>query len=166
MVRAREGRSRWLLCSRSPQDSSKAAIPLHPAITMLPKRTKPVFGSPPIPESIVQEHLESIPPGTIVTEATPPNRTVLVVSIAQHDAIHQYYGTDPKHDIWKLLEKAGDMPHTLILHGTEDSAVPVEGSIEWAAAVEKKFGCGKVELHVEPGGEHGFDYDVPLVMTQ
>jgi hypothetical protein len=72
--------------------------------------------------------------------------------MGQHDAIHQYYRTDPKHDEWKLLEKAGDMPYTLILHGTEDSAVPVKGRIEWAAAVEKKFGRGKVELHVEPGG--------------
>jgi dipeptidyl aminopeptidase/acylaminoacyl peptidase len=53
------------------------------------------------------------------------------------------------------------MPHTLILHGTEDSAVPGDGSIEWEGVV-KKFGQGKVQLHLEPGGAHGSDFDIPL----
>jgi dipeptidyl aminopeptidase/acylaminoacyl peptidase len=54
------------------------------------------------------------------------------------------------------------MPHVLILHGNEDSAVPVHGGIEWEAAAKKKFGEGKFMLHVEQGAEHGFEEGVPL----
>lgn len=38
------------------------------------------------------------------------------------------------------------MLYTLILHGKEDPAVPVDGSIEWIGAVKKKFGSGKAKL--------------------
>jgi hypothetical protein len=30
----------------------------------------------------------------------------MAISIAQHEAIYKYSGTDEKHDVWKLLEKA------------------------------------------------------------
>lgn len=63
------------------------------------------------------------------------------------------------------MEAAGEgrgMPHTLILHGTEDSAVPGDGSIEWEGVVQKKFGQGKIQLHLEPGGAHRSDFDIPL----
>jgi hypothetical protein len=46
-------------------------------------------------------------PGTIVTEARiPADQTDMAISIAQHEAIYKYSGTDEKHDVWKLLEKA------------------------------------------------------------
>jgi acetyl esterase/lipase len=140
----------------------KAVIPMYPAITLVPKRSKPNLGSPPIPESILREHLNSMQHGNIVAEATPPERINIMLSVAQIETIHKYYGTAEKHDIWKLLEKADDMPYTLILHGQEDSGVPVEDNVEWVAAARKKFGEGKIMLHVEPGAEHGFDTAVPL----
>ena len=106
------------------------AIPLYPAITILPKRKRLSFDTPSIPESIVQERLESRLPGTIVTEATLPDRMDMAVPVAQNEIIHKYYGAHEKQDVWKLLEKAEDMPYRLILHGKEDPAVPVDGSIE------------------------------------
>lgn len=122
------------------------AISLYPTITILPKRKRLSFDTPSIPESIVQEHLESTLPDTIVTEATPPDRMVMVVSVAQNEIIHKYYGAHEKQDVWKLLEKVEDMPYTLILHGKEDPAVPVDGSIKWIGAVKMKFGNGKAKL--------------------
>lgn len=101
-------------------------------------------------------------PGKILTESTLPERMNIALSIAQQGTILRYYGTDEKHNLWKLLEKADDMPYTLVLHGEEDTAVPVYGSIDWVAAATKKFGEGKIKLHVEPGGEHGFDCEIPL----
>jgi acetyl esterase/lipase len=140
----------------------KAVIPTYPITTMIPKRTKPIFGAPPIPKSALQDHLNSMQPGKIITEASPPDRMNIAISIVQQESILSYYGTDERYDVWKLLERADDMPYVLILHGDEDSAVPVHGSIEWEAAVKKKFGAGKVKLHVERGAEHGFDEGIPL----
>lgn len=142
-----------------PRGFIKAVIPLYPAITMIPKRNRLMFGKAPIPESFVREHLNSTPPGTIITESTPPDRTDMALCIAQNEIINEFYGTDERHDAWKLLEGATGMPYTLILHGAEDSVVPVEGSVSWVAAVKEKFGHGKAQLHVEAGGEHGFDCD-------
>lgn len=145
-----------------PRGFIKAAIPGYPAIILVPKRSKPILGSPPIPESILREHLNSMQPGKIVPEATPPERMKILISVGQTETIHKYYGTAEKHDIWKLLEKADDTPYMLILHGQEDTAVPIEDNVDWVAAARKKFGEGKIKLHIEPGAEHGFDSAVPL----
>ena len=76
-------------------------------------------------------------PGKIITEASPPDRINIAISIVQQESFPIYYGTDERDDAWQLLEKADDMPHVLILHGNEDSAVPVHGSIGWEAAAKK-----------------------------
>lgn len=136
----------------------KAVIPMYPLL----KRNKPILKIPPIPKSVLQGHLKSMQCGKIVTESTPPKRMDIALSIAQRESILKYYGTDNRHDLWKLLEEADDMPYTLIIHGGEDSAVPVGDNIEWVVAATKKFEAGKIKLHIEPGAEHGFDCGVPL----
>ncbi|KFY47981.1 hypothetical protein V495_01705 [Pseudogymnoascus sp. VKM F-4514 (FW-929)] len=140
----------------------KAVISTYPFITLSPRRTKPIFGTPVLPTSVLQDHLDSIQPGKIITEATPPDRINVAITIAQQELFPRYYGTDDKHDAFKLLEKANDLPYTFIFHGSEDSAVPVDGSIEWVAAAENRLGQGKVKLHIEQGAEHGFDDETPL----
>jgi hypothetical protein len=35
----------------------------------------------------------------------------MAISIAQHEAIYKYSGTDEKHDVWKLLERQRDAAH-------------------------------------------------------
>ncbi|OBT67671.1 hypothetical protein VE03_03550 [Pseudogymnoascus sp. 23342-1-I1] len=140
----------------------KAVISTYPFITLSPKRTKPIFGAPVLSTSILEDHLDSIIPGKIITEATPPDRINIAIAIAQQELFPKYYGTDERHDAWKLLEKANDIPYTFILHGAEDSAVPVDGSIEWVAAVKDRLGQGKVQLHIEPGADHGFDNETTL----
>ncbi|KFY45523.1 hypothetical protein V494_00901 [Pseudogymnoascus sp. VKM F-4513 (FW-928)] len=140
----------------------KAVISTYPFITLSPTRTKPIFGAPVVPTSVLQDHLNSIQPGKIVTEATPPDRINIAISIAQQDLFPKYYGTSEKHDAFKLLNKASGIPFTFIIHGTEDSAVPVDGSIEWVAAAKGSFGQERIRLHLEQGAEHGFDNETPL----
>ena len=140
----------------------KAVISTYPFITLSPTRTKPIFGAPVLPTSVLQDHLDSIQPGKIITEATPPDRINIAIAIAQQELFPRYYGTNERHDAWKLLEKANDIPYTFIFHGAEDSAVPVDGSIEWVAAAKNRLGQGKVKLHIEEGAEHGFDSETPL----
>jgi acetyl esterase/lipase len=135
----------------------KAIIATYPVTTIAPKRTKPPYGAPLVPESVLQEHLSSIQPGKIVTAAIPPDRFKLVLSILQQDLLSSYYGSDEKYEVWKLLEKADSIPQTFIVHGDDDLAVPVHGTLEWVAAAKEKFGEEKIQLHIEPGAGHGFD---------
>lgn len=144
-----------------PVGSIKAIIGMYPAIDIIGQRSEPTEARPLLPESLLRDHLSAMQPGKIVTAALPPERIALAVAMAQHGIIGSYYGTDPKHDLWKLLEGAAVIPPTLVLHGSDDSAVPVEGSVRWVEAAKKKFG-EKVKLHIEAGGEHGFDNFVPL----
>lgn len=54
-----------------------------------------------------------------------------------------------------------DCPPTLLLHGEQDSAVPVESSRKLAAALEA---AGAPVIYVElPSNEHGFDLILPQV---
>lgn len=90
------------------------------------------------------------------------NLLIFVLAIAQQGTLQRFFGDDERVDVKKLLEKANYMPYTLILHGDEDSAVPIADNIEWTEAAKKKFGDNSIDLYVEPGGEHGFDCAVPL----
>jgi acetyl esterase/lipase len=145
-----------------PRGFIKAVIATYPVLTLTPVRSKPFFNVPLLPESVLRDYLASIPEGKIVTAATPPERGPVMLSIVQQRRLPEWYGTDEKHDPFKLLENAGEIPHTLIMHGQEDSVVPVGENVEWVAAARKKFGEGRVGFHVEAGAEHGFDGAFPL----
>ena len=134
----------------------KATISTYPTINFTPKRIKPILGVPTILESVLEEHLKAIVPGQIVTSAFPPARMNIALSIMQQSRLLELWGDAERMDLKLLLDSAQEMPCVLILHGSDDSAVPVEGSVEWVAEVEKRFGNGKIELCIQPG-EHGFD---------
>lgn len=53
------------------------------------------------------------------------------------------------------------MPATFILHGNEDSAVPVSGSERFVEALKKTLPGSAIRLDVRPG-DHGFDGDATL----
>ncbi|RDL37207.1 Uncharacterized protein BP5553_04640 [Venustampulla echinocandica] len=146
-----------------PHGFIKAIIATYPFIDIGRKRTVSIMGAPTIPPVVLDGFLAAIEPGKIVTSANPPERMPIVLSIAQQDRFAEFYGADEKLALRKVLETVDDMPHLLIIHGKEDSAVPVEGSVEFADAVRGKFGAGKIDLRVEPG-EHGFDGSATLEM--
>lgn len=62
----------------------------------------------------------------------------------------------------EMVALAESMPAVLILHGSEDSVVPVAGSERFVEALKKKKLPGSaVRLDVRPG-EHGFDADATM----
>jgi len=140
---------------------------MYPVINLLPERTKPVMGAETVPPSVLAAHLAAMVPGKIVTSATPYARMDIAISVVQQKLLRQFWGDDERIDLHKLLEKAKeeDVPYTLILHGDEDTMVPIGGTREWVELVKKKFGdktAEKFDIHIEPGAEHGFDVAVPL----
>lgn len=122
-------------------------------------REGPILGAPNLPTSILEEFLKSTEPWKIVISANPHARMPLGLSIAQQGWMTEFYGTDEKPYPIKVLEKVDTMPFVLILYRKDDMAVPVIG-IQFTE-VKKKFGHGKVELHIQLG-EHGMILGEPL----
>lgn len=63
--------------------------------------------------------------------------------------------------LWPLtrLESAEYFVPTYIIHGKDDTNVPVEWSHEFVEKARKKFPEGKFEI-VTPPGDHGFDTEI------
>lgn len=139
----------------------KAVIATYPKMTSTVKRDKPIMGAPTIPLEVLESHLKAMVPGRIVTSAFPPQRLDLWLSLAQQGRVQDFFGRDESLFPMIVMEKLDDVPFMLIMHGSDDTAVPVQGSYDFEEAAKKKFGPGKVELVVQPG-EHGFDGEATL----
>jgi acetyl esterase/lipase len=143
----------------------KAVIAAYPGIAVGVKRDRPILGAPTVPPHVLEDFLKKIKPGEIVTSAEWPARMQIALSLVQQTRTREFYGEDDRLYPMKVLEKAETMPYTLIIHGEDDTAIPVGTVIAFARAVRGRFGEGKVDLRIMPGAEHGFDtsatFDVP-----
>jgi len=141
----------------------KAVIAAYPGLNSGAKRTAPILGVPTIPPNVLEEFVQNKEPGKIVTSAEPPARMYIALSIVQQGRTLEFFGTDERLFPVLALQTLGDMPFVLILHGRDDSPVPIEGGIRLAEMVKERFGSGKVDLRIE-AGEHGFDSMATLDM--
>ena len=139
----------------------RAIIGMYPMIDIRSdffqkKYEKPILGHSPVPSEVVDEHLQSIRPGQIVSTANPPARWELAVSLVQNGRYLEFFGTEP--DLFPLerLDQVRGMPPFFIFHGNEDSAIPVDGSKKFAAALKTAHPETEVKLETQPGN-HGFD---------
>jgi acetyl esterase/lipase len=125
---------------------------------------KAVLGAPTVPKDVFASHVAAVEEDArngkkrVVTSATPPDRLPFALSVVQQGLYRKLLGEEK---ILYPLERVDDVDGQdvlpiLIIHGSEDSAVPVEGSEKWVEKARAKFGDGKVALIVQPG-EHGFD---------
>ncbi|KAH7330435.1 Alpha/Beta hydrolase protein [Rhexocercosporidium sp. MPI-PUGE-AT-0058] len=120
---------------------------------------KSPMGAPQIPKAVFDQHLSSMEPGKIFTGAFPPARMDIALPLLQNGLLPQIMGTDASLYPAKEVEKMkGDekVPLLLIMHGTEDSAVPCEHSVDFVKFWEEKFGQGSAVGKFE-SGDHGFD---------
>lgn len=140
-----------------PPGSIKSVIATYPYIGTSPKPVKPIFGAPNIPVEVLANHLNAKKPGHIVTSAFPPERLNLALSMVQQGRFVEFFGSDPRLYPLEVLKEVDTVPFIFILHGTEDTGVPVGTSLEFVDAVKVKFGVDSILLHLEPGAEHGFD---------
>ncbi|KAJ7583862.1 Alpha/Beta hydrolase protein [Mycena floridula] len=120
-----------------------------------------LMGHPPVPESVIDEHLASMAPNAVVSSAEPPLRMELGVAINQHGRYLEFLGTEPELFPFDRIEHVSAIPPMLILHGDEDSIAPVEHSRLFVEKVKQFLPDTKVELVTAPG-EHGFDKDANL----
>ena len=149
-----------------PAGSIKAVIGLYPQLDMRDpfyntKFEKLLFGMPMLPAEVVDAHIKAAGPGAVVTSAYLPERLDLVCSIVQNGRVTEFLGESQELFPVEMVTLADAMPAVLIVHGREDSVVPVIGSERFVEALRKKLPGSPVKLTVR-AGDHGFDGDATL----
>ena len=125
------------------------------------KFKKNLFGTPMQPTEIVDEHVKAMTPGAVVTSAELPLRMDLACSMVQNGRVTEFLrGTKELFPV-EMVALADSMPAVLILHGSEDSAVPVAGSERFVKALKERLPESAIRLDLRPG-EHGFDGDATI----
>jgi acetyl esterase/lipase len=132
---------------------------------------KVVLGRPTVPKDVFASHVAAVEEDAkngkkrVVTSATPPDRLPFALSVVQQGLYRKLLGEEKFLYPLERVDDVGgqDVPPILIIHGSEDSAVPVEGSEKWVEKAGTKFGDEKVALIVQPG-EHGFDTDPSVTL--
>ena len=149
-----------------PAGSIKAVIGLYPQLDMRDafyntKFEKPLFGMPMQPSEIVDEHVKAMAPGAVVTSAELPSRLDLTCSMVQNGRVMEFLGEAKELFPLEMVALADSMPAVLILHGSEDSAVPVAGSKRFVEALKERLPESAIRLDVRTG-EHAFDGDATM----
>ena len=149
-----------------PAGSIKAVIGLYPQLDMRDrfyntKFEKLLFGMPMLPTEILDAHIAATPPGAVVTSAHPPSRLDITCSMVQNGRFLEFLGKSENLFPIEMVALVDHMPAVLIVHGREDSAIPVAGSERFVEALKKKLPGNPVRLDVRPG-DHGFDGDATI----
>lgn len=125
------------------------------------KYQKNLFNSqaPQIPESVLNDFLANMEAGKVVTGATPPERLPLVLSIVQQGRM-EVFGDHSSLYPLEVLDGGNvkQLPPMWLLHGIQDSAVPVDGSYNFVEKLKQKDLYDESKLHLTyEDGEHGLD---------
>ncbi|KKA18704.1 hypothetical protein T310_7345 [Rasamsonia emersonii CBS 393.64] len=126
-------------------------------------------------ESMVDQYVYSIKPGTVVSSASPPKRMDLFGAVIQEGKFQELYkrgSEDSPHRnrlfLLRRLEAPGaKLPRggIVIMHGTEDDLVPPRGSEKFIAKARELLkdqqGSDRLVLTMQPGN-HGFDANAKL----
>ncbi|KAL1879040.1 hypothetical protein Plec18167_004337 [Paecilomyces lecythidis] len=161
-------------------DEIRAGTAAYPMVDMhepdyCTPQYKQMFDSPVLPASVVTDHLAKMKPEDAALTYPPPERFPLFLAAFQHGKVLEFYergaeNSPRKDDLFLIerLEKEGaKLPRggIVILHGSEDSVVPVRGSEKFIAKAKEvmkgKQGGDKLVLSLRPG-YHGFDGDTTL----
>jgi acetyl esterase/lipase len=141
-----------------PESIMKAVLAQYPMTNYLRRvtvETNPDTTAP--EESIIDDHIKNIKPGTVISSAIPPERMDLSYALSAYERYLEFFGKDTK--LWpiNLIEDVESMPPTWIIHGDADKAVSIEDS----KAFVKKWGerglKSEVRLDIREGEDHGFD---------
>ena len=132
----------------------KACIALFPSLDL----ESPHFTGinnilPPGSISLVDQHLAHVgskKPSSDMTLARFP----LITALIREGRFLEFFGNDTKLFPFKRLEAGVKLPPLFILHGSDDTIVPVEGSKAFVKLLLEKDPEAKIVLTIQPG-DHG-----------
>lgn len=135
------------------------------------------MGTPPTPESMVDDYLKSIQPGAIRTSTNPPHLGLLIAAIIRNGRYLDFLGNEERLFPVKNLKADMKIPPMWILHGDKDSfvgwlctmqnlstnkcafQVPLEVSGNFVQKMKETKPDIPLLYSIQPG-EHGFDAKV------
>ncbi|KAH7379131.1 Alpha/Beta hydrolase protein [Phaeosphaeria sp. MPI-PUGE-AT-0046c] len=143
-----------------PASTFRACFTQYPVVNAFPMSPDDkVCGEDVPPESELDQLLAAIKPGTVLSAVTPPARDSLSVMLRAYKRWDEFFGTGKYIMPLSAIEDAEVFVPTFILHGKDDTNVPVEYTVELVEKARTRFPEVKVELATPPG-DHGFDGDV------
>jgi acetyl esterase/lipase len=127
---------------------------------------KPIVGVPNFPETVVDEFLSTQSGKPAVTESDPPSRLEFALAAVQTGRYQKILGNSPELFPLERIRKMGlplnvrgpgsAFPPTFILHGQQDSAVPVSGTQKFVTLLKEADPTVRLHIAIRPG-DHGFD---------
>lgn len=134
----------------------KAVLAQYPMTDSLRRGpTDSIVGQPVPSASLLNEHINAVQPGIVVSSCVPPARMDLSYVLSAHGRYLEFFGKDRMMWPIELVDEKKWLPPTWIHHGDADTAVSIEDSKAFVAKCEA-FGL-EVRLEVLKGEEHGFD---------
>ena len=122
------------------------------------------FGAPQVPRAVLDQHVNKMEKGKVVTGAFPMDRMQLALVLVQHGLWTQTFGEDESlfpAKVMGMMQKGEKVPFLLAMHGTDDTAVPCEETRRFVKEWKEKFGEERA-TGVFESGEHGFDGEATL----
>jgi len=103
--------------------------------------------------SLVDQHLATVGKN-IASSDMNLSRFPLINAMIQEGRLLDFFGDDPRLFPLQRVEAGDDIPPLFIIHGLNDSIVPVDGSTKFVKLLLEKKPGAEVHLTVQPG-EHG-----------
>ena len=149
-----------------PAGSIKAVIGLYPQLDMRDQFynttfEKRLFGMLMMRTEIVDAHVAAMAPGPVVTSAYLPSRLDIACSMVQNGRVMEFLGKAKELFPVEMVELVESMPAVLIVHGSEDTVVPVARSKRFVKALKRRLPGSAVRLDVR-ARDHGFDGDATM----
>ena len=140
-----------------PENTFRACFIQYPMVsncTLSPDAI--TMGQPIAPKEELDGFLASIKPGTIISAATPPARMGVMTMLQAHGRWGEFFGTGPHLMPYTRIESAKFFVPLYVLHGKDDTLVPVKETEKFVERARQLFPETRIELATPPG-EHGFD---------
>jgi len=143
-----------------PQSAIKACLIQYPVLNAFPTSPddKPLGYQIP-PKEVLDEFLAGIVPGKITSSATPPDRSFVATMLRAYGRWGEFFGTGKHLMPDTRIEDAKFFVPTYIIHGEDDTVVPVKWSRAFVEKARKLFPETRCKL-VTPLGDHGFDVEI------
>lgn len=149
------------------RDEIRAVVAAYPMVNtnvsdFTEPRQKSPFGVPHVPISQFEEHRDRVRKGelpSVISADETLQRIPLMHSLIQNGRYPEFLPLEKRHlHILDKLDDGARFPRggLLVLHGREDSVVPVEGSIALSSKIRQLDPDLNFHLALQPG-DHGFD---------
>jgi hypothetical protein len=130
---------------------------------------KSIVGVTNYPSEDVEKFVYSTSGRPAITEADPPVRLDSAMAVVHNGRYLELLGQDPELFILDRIERMGStlnpgrslLPPLFLLHGEEDSAVPVDGTRKLVDSLQRFDPGTNIHLAIRPG-DHGFDFTATI----